>query len=152
MDNPDRAYHFIIKSFGYSFMSAPEADITFDLRRDFRDPARLRDLGLLNSDGDDPAVRKVVFETLGIPALLRNATALLNDSRRLHESNNLGPVVAAVGCSGGRHRAPSVAIMLAKRLRRHSSKPNVLVEHLTMHEDRILRPEHEEQHGIGGQR
>lgn len=146
-----RPYDFIIKSFGYSFMPAPEADVTFDLRRDYRDPARLQDLGLLNSDGADPAVRKVVWETLGIPALLRNATSLLHDLRWLHEWNNLGPVVAAAGCSGGRHRAPSVAIMLAERLRRHSSKPTVLVEHLTMDRDRILRPEHEEQHGIGGQ-
>jgi UPF0042 nucleotide-binding protein len=110
-----------IISFGYLHGPAPEADITLDLRRAFRDPhinPRLREL-----TGRDSPVRRAVLATTGIRRLLR-ATA------RQAQAYTAGPsaqeIVIGSGCAGGRHRSVVVADQLARRLRRRGHTVTVI--------------------------
>lgn len=98
-----------ITSFGYLHGTAPAADIPLDLRESYRDPhfdPALRDL-----NADDPRVMTAVLETPGIPALVRAVAAAVRDLTR-----DGRPVTVAVGCAGGRHRAPAVATLVAALL------------------------------------
>jgi UPF0042 nucleotide-binding protein len=52
-----------------------------------------------------------VLGTPGIPALVRAVAAAVRDLLR-----GGGPVTVAVGCAGGRHRAPAVATLVAALL------------------------------------
>lgn len=99
-------------SFGYLHGAPPaEAHVVFDLRTHFRDPHVSPELRALTSS--NPRVREHVLATPGIGTLVDaiTATALAMAS---------GPagadVVIAIGCSGGRHRAPTVAREVAERL------------------------------------
>ncbi|QLJ01516.1 ATPase [Streptomyces sp. NEAU-sy36] len=102
-----------IVSFGFLHGDAPEADITLDLRRAFRDPhvdPRLRELA-----GRDRLVQRAVLRTAGIRRLLQATT-------RQVQAYAAGPsgdrIVIGSGCAGGRHRSVVVADRLARRLRR----------------------------------
>ncbi|MFF3071035.1 ATPase [Kitasatospora sp. NPDC057936] len=101
-----------VVSFGYLHGPAPEfAHITVDLRRHFRDPHI--DTSLRYQSAEDLPVRAAVLATPGIQELIAATAALA-------EAYDAGPVEApltiAVGCKGGRHRAATVARVLARRL------------------------------------
>ncbi|WP_018504924.1 RapZ C-terminal domain-containing protein [Parafrankia discariae] len=102
-------------SFGYLHGPAPTgAHLTIDVRRHFRDPhinPALREL-----TAHDQAVIDTVLATPGIPALV-DATAAAVTAYLTGPST--GPVTVAVGCAGGRHRAATVATVLADRLGAH---------------------------------
>ncbi len=100
-----------IISFGYLHDTAPEADLTFDLRRHFRDPHVSPELR--NMTADDEPVRLAVLNTPGILPLLDAAVA----SILAVASGPSGDAVAvASGCAGGRHRAPSFARLVGAKL------------------------------------
>jgi RNase adaptor protein for sRNA GlmZ degradation len=65
---------------------------------------------------EDPEVAAVVMATPGVSGLVGALIALAHSFRR-------GPggaqAVIAVGCAGGRHRAPAIAAEVARRLERH---------------------------------
>lgn len=99
-----------IVSFGYGHdeQPAPEAHLTLDLRRHFRDPhisPQTRDL-----TARDALVRQAVMSTPGIRPLVLATVAAV-------EAYAAGPsateTTVAVGCAGGRHRAATVAMALA---------------------------------------
>lgn len=99
-------------SFGFLHSAPPpEAHVVVDLRTHFRNPHVSPELRALTSV--DPRVREHVLATPGLGALIDaiTATALAMAS---------GPagadVVIAIGCAGGRHRAPTVAREVAERL------------------------------------
>ncbi|MFJ2191120.1 ATPase [Kitasatospora sp. NPDC087861] len=99
-------------SFGYLHGAPPAfATLVIDLRRHFRDPHV--DPALRHMTALDVPVRRAVLNTSGIRELI-GATALLA------EAFDAGPAEAplniVIGCAGGRHRAPTVAMALAKRL------------------------------------
>ena len=100
-----------IESFGYLHGDAPEADITYNLRKHFRDPHVNPELRFMTAD--DKPVRDAVMATSGIRALVESAV-------RAAEAFASGPsaddITIAVGCAGGRHRAPVVARAIAERL------------------------------------
>ncbi|MFF7634256.1 ATPase [Kitasatospora sp. NPDC008050] len=102
-----------IISFGFLHGPAPEgAHLVLDLREHFRDPhvdPRLRYL-----TAHDEPVRRAVLTTPGINLLIK-ATSWTVEAFDLDPSH--GPVLIAVGCAGGRHRAATVAMALADRLR-----------------------------------
>ncbi|PRX92005.1 RapZ C-terminal domain-containing protein [Allonocardiopsis opalescens] len=101
-----------IISFGYLHGPPPDdAHITVDLRHHFRDPHVAPELRYMTAH--DKAVRDAVRNTPGIPHLIR-ATARTVAAMQSGPSG--GHVRVAVGCAGGRHRAPSVALLLQARL------------------------------------
>ncbi|MEU1287545.1 RNase adapter RapZ [Kitasatospora sp. NPDC005856] len=102
-----------VVSFGYLHDTPPSADITLDLRRHFRDPHV--DPALRHMTADDLPVRRAVLGTPGIRELI-TATALLADAYDAGPAE--APLTIAAGCAGGRHRAATVAMTLAARLRK----------------------------------
>ena len=102
-----------IVSFGYLHGQAPDADVTLDLRRAFRDPhvdPRMREL-----TGRDRLVRRTVLRTAGIRELLRATTRQV---QAYASGPSVDRIVIGSGCAGGRHRSVVVADKLARRLRR----------------------------------
>ncbi len=99
-----------ITSFGYLHDTAPPADFVLDLRP-YRDPhisPELRDL-----TARDPQVRQAVMSTPGIRQLVDATVADLRARVRGRPSE---PLRVAIGCAGGRHRAPTVADAIADGL------------------------------------
>lgn len=98
-----------IVSFGFRHGEPPEADVTFDVRRSLSDPL---DTPLREMTGLDPAIRDHVCRTPGAfgiaHSLAEAGVELLSNTGR--------PVVLAVGCGGGRHRAPALAVLTAAML------------------------------------
>ncbi|MGW7443318.1 RapZ C-terminal domain-containing protein [Kitasatospora sp. NPDC054795] len=100
-----------VVSFGYLHDAPPEAHLILDLRRHFRDPHV--DPALRGLTARDLPVRRAVLATPGIRELI-TAAALLADA--YDAGPTAAPLTIAVGCAGGRHRAATVAMTLAKRL------------------------------------
>ncbi|WP_030241014.1 RNase adapter RapZ [Streptomyces sp. NRRL S-350] len=100
-----------VVSFGYLHAAPPDAHLTLDLRRHFRDPHV--DPALRHQSARDLPVRRAVLATPGIRELI-TAAALLADAYDAGPSG--APLTIAVGCAGGRHRAATVASVLAARL------------------------------------
>lgn len=98
-------------SFGYLHGPPPEAHVTVDLQEHFRDPHVTPELRYMTAN-DDP-VHRAVLATPGIPDLLTALTAAAN---AFLAGPGDAPIVIAVGCAGGRHRAAVVAAELASAL------------------------------------
>ncbi|WP_031067307.1 RNase adapter RapZ [Streptomyces sp. NRRL WC-3742] len=100
-----------VVSFGYLHGAPPTAHLTIDLRRHFRDPHV--NSALRHQSANDLPVRHAVLNTPGIRELI-SAAALLADAFDTGPAE--APLTIAVGCAGGRHRAATVAMVLARRL------------------------------------
>lgn len=116
-------------SFGHLHGAAPRADRVEDVRDRLRDPARLGQ-ALLDSDGFNPAVQAVVEATPGARALLVNLVAYCLGAGD-------GELTVAIGCAGGRHRAPALVELLAKLLK--AVGVEVEVVHRDVHLPRVLK-------------
>jgi UPF0042 nucleotide-binding protein len=109
-----------IISFGYLHGTVPRADLTVDLREGYRDPHV--DPALRELTAADPRVTAAVLATPGILALVGALAAAVRDLLGVG-----GPVTAAIGCAGGRHRSAVVADRLAAAL--EADGVPVIVEH-----------------------
>ncbi len=98
-------------SFGYLHGAPPAAHLTLDLRAHFRDPHV--DPALRELSAHDLPVRRAVLGTPGIRETI-TAAALLAEA--FDAGPSPAPLTVAVGCAGGRHRAATVAMALARRL------------------------------------
>ncbi|WP_432924289.1 RapZ C-terminal domain-containing protein [Microbispora sp. CA-135349] len=109
-----------IVSFGYLHAAPPPAHLTIDLRAHFRDPHISPELRHMTAH-DEP-VHTTVLGTRGIPELLEATkdavTALLTGP-------SADGVTVALGCAGGRHRAPVFAQFLITRLRGRGMRVNL---------------------------
>jgi 8-oxo-dGTP pyrophosphatase MutT (NUDIX family) len=101
-----------ITTFGYLHGAPPAAHLTLDLREHFRDPHH--NPGLRTLTADHEVIRSVVLTTPGIQALADATTAAV---LAYLAGPAAGPVTLAVGCAGGRHRAPTVGAHIARALR-----------------------------------
>lgn len=122
-----------VVTFGYLHDTPPEANITIDLRKHFRDPhvnPRLRYM-----TADDPEVRRSVLGVAGMQRLIESVVALVHAYR--HGPGEEDSLTVAVGCSGGRHRAPTVGREIAAAAAAHAS---VTVEHRDLDKPVIERP------------
>lgn len=110
-------------SFGYLHAGPPQADLVVDVRP-FRDPhlnPALREL-----TAADQAVADAVMATPGIRGLIY---VIAEQAAELAGSGSF-PVTVAIGCAGGRHRAPAVAEAVAGLLRQNAYGANrVIVTH-----------------------
>lgn len=101
-----------IESFGYLHGAPPEAHLTVDLRQHFRDPHVSADMR--HKTANDMVVRLAVLHTPGIVPLV---TATSQAVRAFTLGPSAQDVKLAVGCAGGRHRAPTFAQAVADQLR-----------------------------------
>lgn len=131
----DPAFLVVVDSFGYEHQAhgtPPEADLTLDARRYLRDPARMHAGALLDSTGQDVAVRRAVLDTDGahdaIAVMVHFATTFPRRKRRC---------VIAVGCVGGKHRSVGLAEEVAYDL--GNAGLAVVLTHHHAHLPRILR-------------
>jgi UPF0042 nucleotide-binding protein len=97
------------------------------VRERLRDPAAARDI--LDLDGRDVRVQKVVLNTPGARELLVN----LADYAELPA----GPRAIAIGCAGGKHRAAALVELLARTLHERGYR-EIEVEHRHVHLPRVL--------------
>ncbi|MFE2869373.1 hypothetical protein [Embleya sp. NPDC059259] len=100
-----------IVSFGYGHGPAPIADLTYDLRRGFRNPHA--DPTMRAMTGLDHPVYDHVLVTPGIELVARSAADLAADLRIELAG---GPITVAAGCVGGRHRSVGLARRVAELL------------------------------------
>ncbi|WP_239376061.1 RNase adapter RapZ [Frankia sp. Cj5] len=100
----------LIASFGFLHGPPPDADLILDLRP-YRDPHVTSHLRALTAD--DHQVRQAVMTTPGITKLIADTVA---DLRARSRTRPADPYRVAVGCAGGRHRAPTVALAIADGL------------------------------------
>ncbi|MFI0453675.1 ATPase [Actinomadura sp. 6N118] len=100
-----------LHTFGYLHGAPPPGHITIDLRSHFRDPHISPELRHLTAH-DEP-VRAAVLATPGIPVLTEALTVMV---LAYLAGPSAGPVTVAVGCQGGRHRAPTVGAQAAQTL------------------------------------
>jgi UPF0042 nucleotide-binding protein len=121
-----------IVSFGYLHGAPPAAHLTVDLRHHFRDPHVSPELRYMSAD-DEP-VRAAVFGTDGIPDLVR---AIASAVKAFASGPSGDSVVVAIGCAGGRHRAPTVAREVADVVR--SGGPSVIIRHRDLHQPVVQR-------------
>ncbi|MFF7454779.1 ATPase [Kitasatospora sp. NPDC008115] len=98
-------------SFGYLHGAPPEAHLTLDLRKHFKDPHV--DPALRHQTAHDLPVRRAVMGTPGIREAI-TAAALVADA--FDAGPSPAPLTIAVGCAGGRHRAATVAMAIARRV------------------------------------
>ena len=128
----DTAPDVTITSFGYLHNPPPPAHITLDLRVHFRDPHI--DPGLRYMTAHDQPVRRAVLRTAGVKELVAaTATAVL----AFRAGPSAGPVTVACGCQGGRHRAATLAMALAGRLRMEGLA--VTIHHRDLHQPVVHR-------------
>jgi RNase adaptor protein for sRNA GlmZ degradation len=90
-----------ITSFGYLHSEPPTADVTIDLRDFFRDPHI--DPRLKYMSARDQEVVDKVLSTAGVRKSAESLTTVL---ARLADG---AEVTVALGCAGGRHRAPAIS-------------------------------------------
>jgi len=113
-----------VVSFGFLHSTLAESGVEphlkFDLRRHFRDPHVTPELRYL--DASDARVRRAVRDTAGIPSL---TMAIVKAAAAYTGGPSGGDVVVAIGCAGGRHRAPVVAHDVTAELRRRGYSVNL---------------------------
>jgi RNase adaptor protein for sRNA GlmZ degradation len=100
-----------ITSFGYHHGSPPDAHLTIDCRAHFRDPHI--DPAMRHLDATDGQVYARVLETPGTWDL---AVSVASAVLACLAGPSAGPVSVAIGCAGGRHRGPSIAIAVCAAL------------------------------------
>lgn len=121
-----------IVSFGYLHDAPPAAHLTIDLRHHFRDPHVSPELRYMTAE-DEP-VRAAV---LGTPGITELAAATVRAVAAFAAGPSAGVVTVADGCAGGRHRAPTFALVLAELLR--LSGHEVTVTHRDLHRPVVQR-------------
>ncbi|XKK37265.1 ATPase [Nocardiopsis sp. ARC36] len=112
MPHTDTAPQIRVISFGYGHAPAPDAHLTLDLRTHFRDPHVSADMRYRTAH--DQVVRDHVLNTPGIRSAISGmVTAAL--ALTTGPSGN-APITLAAGCTGGRHRAPTTAMVITDML------------------------------------
>ncbi len=108
------------------------ADVEEDLRG-LRDPAHVPSGEMLDMRGDvDPEVRAFVLATPGARERLRDILLRVVTKARMQED-----VVVTLGCAGGKHRAASFGVVVAKLLRDLGF--DVELTHLHAHLPRVIK-------------
>ncbi|WP_406289566.1 hypothetical protein [Embleya sp. NBC_00896] len=107
MTNHQRERTIRIVSFGYGHGPAPDAEITLDLRRRFRNPHH--DPATKHRTGLDDDVYAHALDTPG----MRDLAAVIALAAHDLAHTVPGPVTIACGCVGGRHRSVGIARHIA---------------------------------------
>jgi len=123
-----------IVSFGYGHAAPPPATITLDLRVHYRDPHV--DTALRALTAFDQRVIDAVLATDGIPELIDIAA----DTLMIYlGAPTAADITLAVGCRGGRLRAPVVATQAGLRFDRFAAAAGIDMRARVTHRD-LHRP------------
>ena len=121
-----------VVSFGFLHGDPPPAHVVIDLRTHFRDPHVRPELRYMTAE--DVEVVRAVLGTSGIPAVVDGAVAMVHGYLA---GPVAAPIVVAVGCAGGRHRAATVAARVHQLLRR--SGVDASLSHRDLHQPVVNR-------------
>jgi UPF0042 nucleotide-binding protein len=109
-------------SFGYKFGAPYDLDLLFDLRF-LPNPHFVEDLKPLT--GEDPRVREYVVAKPASEEFLTRLLDFLIYLLPKYGSEGKSYLTIGFGCTGGKHRSVSVALVIAERLRAHGHEVNV---------------------------
>lgn len=111
---PDGGLVVSVFSFGYKYGIPAEADLVFDvrfIRNPFSEPSLKHLSGL-----DDP-VRDFVLGRPEAASFLKTFLPFLSFLMPLYRADGRAYLTIAIGCTGGRHRSPVIAKVVAEALR-----------------------------------
>ncbi|MCL2084449.1 MAG: RNase adapter RapZ [Oscillospiraceae bacterium] len=112
-----------VRSFGFMRGLPPEADLVFDVRF-LPNPFYVRELKALT--GRDAPVSDYVLNRPEAREFLERLFALVDYLIPQYRAESRQKLVAAVGCTGGKHRSVAVAEALAAHISAHGVCPAVL--------------------------
>ncbi|MGN1133556.1 MAG: RNase adapter RapZ [Oscillospiraceae bacterium] len=116
--------HIDIRSFGFKYGPMTDADLIFDVRC-LPNPYYIPELK--EKTGLDKDVSEYVMKFDDAKTLLGKLTDLIDFLIPLYQKEGKAQLVAAFGCTGGKHRSVTFAEAVAKHL--HSKGFNVRISH-----------------------
>ncbi len=116
-----------VVSFGYKYGVPIGMDMVLDVRF-LPNPFFVPDLKPL--DGRDPRVRDYVLAAPEAHRFLDEVTRLLEFLLPLYQREGKSYLMIGVGCTGGRHRSPALALALAERLHQLGFEATVRDHHI----------------------
>lgn len=116
-------FELVVTSFGYGHGSefTDRQHMTYDVRA-FRDPLIID--GLRERTGLDADVRDHVLATSGVRDLIEMITDHATSYARLFGAREV--IRVAIGCGGGRHRAPAIAREVAAELQMEGDRAELI--------------------------
>ncbi len=124
LKNPvDETLNLTIQSFGFKYGLPAELDLCFDVRF-LKNP--FYEEHLRPFTGLDLAVAEHVLSKQPAQEFLHAASGLLTHLLPLYRQQKRRALIIAVGCTGGRHRAPAVAEQLERLLAAEGFKIQVI--------------------------
>lgn len=124
VDKNSDAMSLTVMSFGFKYGSPKEADIVLDVRC-LPNPFYIAELK--NKTGMDKEVSDYVMSFPEAQELLEHMKKLLLFSLPLYVKEGKSQLTIAVGCTGGKHRSITFAILLAQYFKEQGYHP--VVEH-----------------------
>lgn len=100
-------------SFGFKYGLPSELDLCFDVRF-FKNPYFVENLRALS--GKDEEVREFVLSSPHAQGFLTRVADLLTFLVPLYQKEGKSYMTIAIGCTGGRHRSPTLALALKEQL------------------------------------
>ena len=110
-----------ITSFGHKYGEI-EADIVLDMRC-LENPYWVP--GLRELSGLDAPVREYILQDKNCAAYLQTLLSLMTMQAEMAEKRGCERLRIAVGCTGGRHRSVTAAVLLAEHLRKEGYTANL---------------------------
>ncbi len=124
-------------SFGFKYGVPTDADLVLDVRL-LDNPFFVPELRKLT--GEDEAVREFVLKSADAEPFLGRIEELLAWSLPRYEREGKSYLTIAIGCTGGRHRSVTAAIVLGDRLKKRTGLPILVVHRDAVREDNSLMP------------
>lgn len=113
LDSEKNGIKILCKSFGFKYGNDAEADIIFDVRC-LPNPYYVDDLK--NKTGLDEAVRQYVMDSDDSKMFAKKICDFADFSIPLYVKEGKSQLVIAFGCTGGKHRSVTFALMLQSYL------------------------------------
>jgi UPF0042 nucleotide-binding protein len=120
--NAGRPMVITLITFGYKYGMPYDLDLMFDLRF-LPNPHFVQDLRALT--GEDPRVREFIMERSDTAEFLDRLQGFLEYLLPKYRSEGKSYLTIGFGCTGGRHRSVTVALLIAARLRECGYEVNV---------------------------
>jgi UPF0042 nucleotide-binding protein len=108
------AFQVVLMSFGYKYGIPQGADLLFDARF-LPNPFFVPELKELT--GLDEPVKKFVMTTKDASEFVRRLEGFLSFLMPKFKAEGKSSVTVGIGCTGGRHRSPVIAELVARKLR-----------------------------------
>ena len=124
VDRSSDAMSLTIMSFGFKYGQPNEADIVFDVRC-LPNPFYIPELK--SKTGLDSEVSDYVMQFDEAKGLLKRMEELIGYSLQLYVKEGKSQLTIAVGCTGGKHRSITFALLLAEYCKNLGYKP--VIEH-----------------------